>query len=91
MQLPHAAPDLGKLSVTLIRHISKLTVIRQIRNLYNGTFTRHPKVSTYHCKSLKITPANNHPIFIELDGESAGSGSCTFVLKEKSLRVVTGR
>jgi diacylglycerol kinase (ATP) len=88
-QLPNAIPDDGLLDMTLIKKLGKLTVLKEVKNLYDGSFIQHPKVQTFQGKSFRIDskPAIN----LEVDGESLGHSPFRFEVIPSSLRVVTGR
>jgi YegS/Rv2252/BmrU family lipid kinase len=86
MQLPNAAPDDGLLDATLIRKIGKLAVITQIKNLYDGSFIRHPKAKTFRGKEILVE--SNPPISLEADGESLGYSPFRFTVIPTALRVI---
>lgn len=88
MQLPNAIPDDGLLDMTHIRKLGKFTVLKEVKNLYDGSFIKHPKVDTYTGKTFQIT--SEPPISLEADGESLGHSPFTFEIIPKSLRVVVG-
>ncbi|MCD4730776.1 MAG: diacylglycerol kinase family lipid kinase [Bacteroidales bacterium] len=88
MQLPHAIPDDGLLDMTHIKKLGKFSVLKEIKNLYDGSFIKHPKVDTYTGKSFQIT--SKPPIYLEADGESLGHSPFTFEIIPKSLQVVVG-
>jgi len=83
--LPDAIPDDGLLDITLVKRISKFDVIRNIRNIYDGSFIKHPAVSQY--KSASVTIASEYPVGIEADGEFLGYTPATFELVHKSLSI----
>jgi YegS/Rv2252/BmrU family lipid kinase len=87
-QLPDAIPDDGLLDMTLIKKLSKFTVIKEVKNLYDGSFIKNPKVQTFRGKSFRIE--SNPPINLEADGESLGHSPFTFDLVAGSLRIVIG-
>ena len=88
MQLPHAIPDDGLLDMTHIKKLGKFSVLKEIKNLYDGSFIKHPKVDTYIGKSFQIT--SKPPIYLEADGESLGHSPFTFEIIPNSLRVAVG-
>lgn len=88
-QLPNAIPDDGLLDMTLIKKLGKLSVIKEISHLYDGSFVNHPKVSTFTGEKIKIT--SNPPISLEADGESLGHSPFVFEIIPKSLNVVVGK
>ena len=88
MQLPNAIADDGLFDITLIKKLSRFAVIKQIKNLYDGSFIDHPKVETLRAKTLKI---ESEPLInLEVDGESLGYSPFQFEIIPKSLRVLIG-
>lgn len=87
-QLPNAIPDDGLFDITLIKKLGKFTVLKQVKNLYDGSFINHPKVRTYRGASIQIE--SDPPINLEVDGESLGHSPFQFEIIPKSLRVVVG-
>src|SRR3989339_54127 len=85
MQLPNAVPDDGLLDITLIKKISKFDVMKQTKNLYDGTFIKHPSVALYQGKKVEIT--SDTPINLELDGESVGHSPISFEILPNALKV----
>jgi YegS/Rv2252/BmrU family lipid kinase len=88
MQLPYAIPDDGLLDMTLIKKLGKLTVLKEVKNLYNGTFVKHPKVQTHRGKTIRIE--SKPEIYLEADGESLGRSPFLFEVIPQSLRVIVG-
>jgi len=88
MQLPDAVVDDGIFDITLIKKLGKFTVIRQVRNLYDGSFINHPKVETFKGSFLKIY--SDPPISLEADGESLGNSPFEFEIIPRGLKVITG-
>jgi YegS/Rv2252/BmrU family lipid kinase len=89
MQLPNAVADDGLLDITLIKKIGRLAVIKQIKNLYNGSFINHPKVETLRASNIQIE--SNPQINLEVDGESLGHSPFYFEIIPRSLKVVIGK
>ncbi|MFU8843987.1 MAG: diacylglycerol/lipid kinase family protein [Bacteroidales bacterium] len=89
MQLPSALPDDGLLNATLIKKIGKLTVLKEVKNLFDGSFVNHPKVLTFTGKSFKID--SSPPINLEADGESLGHSPFYFEVIPAALHVVVGK
>ena len=85
MQLPNAVPDDGLLDITLIKKISKFDVMKQTKNLYDGTFIKHPSVALYQGKNVEIT--SDTLVNLELDGESVGHSPFSFGILPKALKV----
>ena len=89
MQSPNAIPDDGLLDVTVIKKIGIGTLAVQLKNLYNGTFVRHPKVFTKRGSRVKINTLKSN-FSLEADGESLGHGPFEFSILPRALRVVIG-
>lgn len=87
-QLPNAIPDDGLLDMTHIKKLGKFTVLKEVKNLYDGSFVKHPKVETLTGKFFYII--SNPIITLEADGESLGHSPFTFEIIPKSLQVVVG-
>jgi YegS/Rv2252/BmrU family lipid kinase len=88
IQVPHAVPDDGLYSITLIRKVGKLILLANIMKLYNGNITKHSKVETYMAKSIQIEGSSR--LKIETDGESLGHGPASFQIIPRSVRVISG-
>ncbi len=86
MPVPNAVPDDGLIDMTIIRNISKLTLVSNLKRFYDGTFIRHKKVSTVTGKNIKIE--SQHNILFEADGESLGNTPLTFEIVCKCLKVI---
>jgi YegS/Rv2252/BmrU family lipid kinase len=86
MQLPHSKPDDGEFDITLISKISKMQVISNVKNLYDGSFISHPAVSTYRGRKIRIE--SEEEIFIEADGESLGHTPCEINILPKSINIM---
>jgi diacylglycerol kinase family enzyme len=76
------------LNVTLIKKLGKFSVLKEVKNLYDGSFIHHPKVATYVGKAIRIE--SDPAIQIEVDGESLGHSPFEFNLLHRALRVVVG-
>ncbi|MCX6272811.1 MAG: diacylglycerol kinase family lipid kinase, partial [Bacteroidetes bacterium] len=87
-QLPRAVPDDGLFDVTVIRRISRFTVIKSVKKLYDGSFIKLPQVLTYTGKSIKVISIP--PIYLEVDGESLGHSPLEFNILPRAIRVVVG-
>ncbi|MFZ4400474.1 MAG: diacylglycerol/lipid kinase family protein [Bacteroidales bacterium] len=89
MQLPNAIADDGLLDITIIQKISKIDLISNIKKLYDGNITNHPKVISFQATNININ--SDHKIYIEADGESLGHSPFTFSILPKSLQVIVGK
>lgn len=88
-QAPNAVPDDGLFSLTLIKDMSKWSVIYNVNRLYNGTIGKHKKVEMLQGRHIIIEPKT--PVLMEADGESLGQSPFTFTIIPRSLRVVVNK
>jgi len=89
MQVPNADPADGLFDVTVIRKIGRLSVIRNLGKLYNGTIIHHPKVRSFRGKNISI---NSHsPVYLETDGESLGHSPFAFEIIPASVSIIQGK
>ncbi len=86
LQAPSALPDDGLFDVTLIKDLSKWSVITSLRKLYDGTIGKHKRVITMVGKNIRIN--SEPPVLLETDGESLGSSPFEFQIIPKSIRVI---
>lgn len=91
MQLPFAIPNDGLFDVTLIRKTTKLRVIRNIKNLYDGSFINMKEVETFRGKKFTITSTPGHALYLETDGESLGHSPLHFEVIPQSLKFIIGK
>jgi YegS/Rv2252/BmrU family lipid kinase len=84
-QLPNAIANDGLLDITVIKKISKWTVIKELKNLYDGSFLNHPKIDAWQDKEISFA---ENKLKIETDGESVGEGPKDFSILPKALRVI---
>lgn len=88
MQVPFAVPDDGLLDLTVINKVSKMLVIRHVKDLYDGSFVKMPQVQTFQGKNIIINSKTK--IFMEADGESLGHSPFKFEIVPKALKVIVG-
>jgi len=86
MQMPQAVADDGLLDVTLIRKMSKLRVLFNAMNLYNGRIYRIPKVSHHRGRHIRVESFPESAI--EVDGEALGYSPFEFEITDRAVRVV---
>ncbi|MFP4555309.1 MAG: diacylglycerol/lipid kinase family protein [Bacteroidales bacterium] len=86
MQAPNAITNDGLFEITLVKKISRLSFIKNIKRLFDGTLLEHPKVESYRSNSFSIStrPASN----LEADGESLGTSPFKFSILPKSLKII---
>lgn len=88
-QAPHAIPDDGLFELTIIKDMSKWSVIANVNRLYNGTIGKHKKVEMHQGRHIIIEPKT--PVLMEADGESLGQSPLIFTLIPKSLKVLINK
>jgi YegS/Rv2252/BmrU family lipid kinase len=88
MQLPKAIPDDGLFDVTVIKKTSKLRVLANIKNLYDGSFVKMREVETYTGKEFTITAEPANTLFLETDGESLGHSPLYFEIVPKAIKLI---
>jgi YegS/Rv2252/BmrU family lipid kinase len=88
-QAPDAIPDDGLFAMTLIKDMTKWSVIANVRRLYDGSIGKHKKVEMLKGSNIYIEP--QVPVLLEADGESLGTSPFTFTIIPKSLRVVINK
>ena len=87
-QLPNAIPDDGLFDITAIRKVSKLKVIRNLVNMYDGSFIKIKEVETFTGSEFRITGVPENSIYLETDGESLGNSPLNFTILEKKAKVI---
>ncbi len=85
-QTPDAKTDDGLFDLTMIKDLSKWSVITNVRRLYDGTIKKHKRVESFLGKNIRIECES--PLLLEADGESLGHAPFAFEIIPRSLRVV---
>jgi len=88
IQVPDAIPDDGLFNMTLIKKVSKLNIIANMKKLYNGKITTHSKVETWTGKTVRIDGPMK--IQLETDGETLGHSPLEFSIIPRSVKVISG-
>ena len=91
MQLPNAVPDDGRLDMTIMKVLTKLDVLRNIKKLYDGSFIHLPFVDTLTGERIGIVTDPPHKAMLETDGESLGTSPFIFEIIPKAIKVITGK
>lgn len=91
MQLPFAIPDDGIFDVTIVKKTTKFRVIKNIKNLYDGSFTDLPEVELFKGKKISIISHPRNSIFLETDGESLGHSPLEFNIIPKCIQVIVSK
>ena len=89
MQTPGALPDDGLFDLTIIKDITRFDILKEIKNLFTGTFIKHKKVDVYQCQQIEIT--SSPEVAVEVDGESFGTTPCSYSIIPSKLKVISGR
>ncbi len=84
--VPNAIPNDGFFDVTLIKDVKKTDMITYLPKLYTGKFTKHPKIDTYRCKSVRLASPNT--FFLEADGEIMGNPPYRFEIFQEAINVI---
>ena len=90
MQLPNAVPDDGVLDMTILKVVTKMDVIRNIKKLFDGSFLHLPFVATHTGKEIEISTDPPHKALLETDGESLGNSPFRFGIMPKAIKIIAG-
>lgn len=85
-QAPSAIPDDGLFDVTVITRVSRMTVIRNVAKLYDGSFVKLKQVKQFRGQIVKVEA--DPPLYLETDGESLGHTPMTFEIMPRCVTVV---
>lgn len=85
-QTPDALPDDGLLDITVIREMSRLEVIRNLKLLYDGTILSHPKIDGYRSNNLLVD--SESILYAEADGESLGHNPFSFNVIPSAINII---
>ncbi len=78
----------GLLNITIAQEFSKLEIIRNFFNLFNGSIFKERKVLTLVDSSLKIRAKNGY-LACQGDGEIFGAGKIEYSVIKKGLRYLS--
>jgi len=78
----------GLFDISYIKNLTLLTVLNNIRGLFNGKITSHKLINTYKTSALKITVIDNNKSYIQADGELIGSGGFTVSILPKAINFI---
>jgi len=82
---PEARPDDGQLDICVVGDISRLTVLRELPNLYRGTHVRNAAVSMHTARTVEID--GDAGTRIHLDGEPFGTLPLSVSISHAALSV----
>lgn len=86
MQVPHAVPDDGLFDVTIVRKVSRLKVLANVKRLYDGSIDKIQEVSLLRGKKVKVEA--DEPVYLETDGESLGHTPVHFDIVSGGFRFI---
>ncbi len=86
IQMPDAVADDGLLDMTVIKKMSRLSVIRRFQSLYNGKIYQLPQVSMVRGRRIRIE--STPEVAVEVDGEALGYSPFEFEVIDKAVRVI---
>lgn len=75
----------GLFDLSIAKNFTKLDVIKNLPNLFNGRIVNHAKVETYKTESIIIKIASQQYPFIEADGELIGKGHIEVSILPQSM------
>ena len=78
-------PNNGLFDVSIAKNLTKLEIIKNLFNLYNGNIVKHPKVDTYKVSELSIIVTSDDKPFIQADGELIGTGDIKVSVIQKAF------
>jgi YegS/Rv2252/BmrU family lipid kinase len=85
---PGARTDDGLFDVIVIEEASRLTLLRALRRVYDGSHLTHPAVHFCRGREVNIS-GGGQPLMIDLDGEYAEGAELTFSVKPGLLHLLT--
>jgi len=78
----------GLFDISYIKDLTLLTVLNNIRGLFNGKITNHKLINTYKTSTLKINVIDNNKSYIQADGELIGSGDFLVTILPKAINFI---
>jgi len=86
--LPDAIPDDGLFDLTIIRKVSRLKVLANIKNVFDGSFVKLKEVERFRAKSFTVTSDPPHALNLETDGESLGNSPLDFEVLPQAVNMI---
>ena len=87
---PHAIPDDGLFDVIIMGGTSKRQALADMKLLYTGDHLKNPSVRALRGTKVVAAPVAEtmgRPVFVEVDGESAGRLPATFEILPRALNL----
>ncbi len=88
MLLPDAVPNDGLFDLTIIRKVSRLKVLANIKNVFDGSFVKIKEVERFRAKNFTVISDPPHILNLETDGESLGNSPLDFEVIPKILQII---
>ena len=91
MIAPQAELDDGMFDFVIFRGAAKLSLIKDMRLLYDGSHVGHPAVTILRGRKIIVEPAGDAALNtaqLDIDGESPGSIPATFEVLPKAIKVI---
>lgn len=82
---PQAKFDDGLFEVVVIEELSRIEVLANIKKIYDGTLSKHPKVHCFQAKTVRLE--SDSEVLIETDGEHPGILPVTFEILPGALKI----
>jgi len=82
-------PNDGLFDVSVAKDLTKLDIIKNLFNLFNGTIVKHSKVENYKVDNLSININSKVQPFIQADGELIGKGNIHLNIVPKAFTFYT--
>lgn len=83
---PGAEINDGLFDILVVGNLSKFDLIKSLPMIYRGTHLKHPKVSLYKSKFVKLSSSED--ILVQADGDIIGATPVEFSIKPSSLSVI---
>ncbi len=78
----------GLFDITFIKKITFFTLIKNIRNIFNGHLTNHKLVKTYKTSKITVKNLDTKNVFIQADGELVGTHNFTVTILPEKLNFI---
>jgi diacylglycerol kinase (ATP) len=91
MIAPDAELDDGMLDLVIFRGAAKLSLIKDLRLLYNGSHVNHAAVTILRGRKITVDPDGDPALNsaqLDIDGETPGAVPATFEVLPKAIRLI---
>lgn len=78
----------GLLDITIVKNLTFIDLIINLKKLYTGMLIKHPKVTTLTTNELKITPSDLKNIYIQADEEFIGTGEVNITICKQAIQFI---